>query len=40
VGENLFNDRGIYEKREKVVKGFIEIFMAMLKFWDIRQIEF
>jgi hypothetical protein len=40
VGENLFNDHGIYEKREKVVKGFIKGFMAMVKFQGIRQIEF
>jgi hypothetical protein len=40
VGENLFNDHGIYEKRKKVVKGFIKGFMAMVKFWGIRQIKF
>lgn len=40
MGENLFNDHNIYEKREKVVKGFIKGFMAMVKFWGIRQIKF
>jgi hypothetical protein len=38
VGEDWFNDHGNYEKREKVVKGFIKGFMAMVKFWGIRQI--
>jgi hypothetical protein len=39
VGENLFNDHGIYEKMEKAVKGFIKGLMAMVKFWGIRQIK-